>query len=341
MLWTGHKRGIALLVTMAYFLASGGCSQEQKSPVSREKVTIAVSPQPVSAPIYVAYAKGFFEHEGLEVFLRSYTSGKDALNAVIEGKADFGTTAETPVMYAGLRGEKIYVVATLADSDKYMKIVARKDRGISATSDLKDKLIGVSPGTNGEFFLHVYLALNHLTQKDVRIVGIRPDDMVDALTTGRVDAVSTWAPHTTVLRNKLGDDALIIQDPGVYVMTWNVAAARDFVKSRPGCVEKFLRAVSRANEFIEEHPGEARSITADHIGMDMVILDEIWGLYNFNTVLDQSLILNLEDQARWSIKREAVAPRKTPDYMDFIYTAGLKSIRPEAVRIPGSNEGEE
>ena len=314
-----------------------GCNRkgEHGSTKQQETVIIAVSPQPVSAPLYVAFEKGFFEREGLRVTLQSYTSGKDALNAVIGGKAHLGTAAETPVMIAGLKGEKIYVIATLAESDKYMRIIARKDRGISIPADLKGKKIGVSPGTNGEFFLHAYLTVNHLAKKDVQAVDVLPKDMVDALVTGKVDAVSTWVPHTTTLQHKLGSNALIIDDHGIYVMTWNVAATQDFVKSHPAQIENFLRAVLRANKFIKERPDEARAITAKHIGMDMPMLSETWDLYGFNTVLNQSLILSLEDQARWMIKKEAGSARRTPNFVDFVYADGLKTVRPEAVSISG------
>jgi NitT/TauT family transport system substrate-binding protein len=325
---------IALVVVLSVHLGCGR-KDEPESASRPEAVTIAVSPQPVSAAIYVAQDKGFFEQEGLQVTLQSHASGKAALNAVIGGEAQIGTTAETPIMIAGLQGEKFFVLGTVAESNRYMKIIARKDRGIATPADLKGKTIGVSSGTNGEFFLHVYLTLHHLAQKDVQAVSVRPDAIVDALASGKVDAVSTWAPHTTLLENQLGGNALVLHDPGIYAMTWNVAATRDFVQSHPGQIEKFLRVVIRATTFIKEQPDEARSITAKHIGMDMDMLSEIWALYDFNIVLDQSLILNLEDQARWMMKQEVGDTTTAPNFLDFMYTDGLKKVQPNAVRIAG------
>jgi ABC-type nitrate/sulfonate/bicarbonate transport system substrate-binding protein len=47
------------------------------------------------------------------VALQKHTSGKSALNAVKKGKADIATVAEAPIMHSGLKGEKIYVIATI------------------------------------------------------------------------------------------------------------------------------------------------------------------------------------------------------------------------------------
>ena len=51
--------------------------------------------------------------------------------------------------------------------------------------------------------------------------------------------------------------------------------------------------------------------------------------------LDQSLILALEDESRWAIKRGLVREMNIPNYLDFIYLDGLTSVKPEAVRILG------
>jgi len=53
------------------------------------------------------------------------------------------------------------------------------------------------------------------------------------------------------------------------------------------------------------------------------------------TSLDQSLILNLEDQARWMLKREAGSAGRIPNFMDSIYAEGLKAADPAAVKITG------
>jgi ABC-type nitrate/sulfonate/bicarbonate transport system substrate-binding protein len=329
------KTLITVLIVVA-FLLNGiiGCSREQSAP-KHEKITIAVSPWPASTPLYIAHEKGYFRDEGLDATLHSYTSGHLGLDAMLSGKADIATAGDTPIARAAIDSKPVAVVATVSEITSAILIIARKDRGISAPDDLRGKKIGLALGSAAEFFLHVYLTTSYINPKEVRIVNIAADKIVDALLNGEVDAVSTWSPFTIVLREKLGSNALILHDPNIYTMTWNIAATQDFVKTNPERIKRFLRAVIRANSFINEHPDEARTISAKHIGTDSPLFEKEWKAYNFTAVLDQSLILNLEDQARWMIKREAGSARRPSNFMDFIYTDGLNAVQPEAVTIAG------
>jgi NitT/TauT family transport system substrate-binding protein len=329
------KTLITVLIVVA-FLLNGiiGCSREQSAP-KHEKITIAVSPWPASTPLYIAHEKGYFRDQGLDATLHSYTSGHLGLDAMLSGKADIATAGDTPIARAAIDSKPVAVVATVSEITSAILIIARKDRGISAPDDLRGKKIGLALGSAAEFFLHVYLTTSYINPKEVRIVNIAADKIVDALLNGEVDAVSTWSPFTIVLREKLGSNALILHDPNIYTMTWNIAATQDFVKTNPERIKRFLRAVIRANSFINEHPDEARTISAKHIGTDSPLFEKEWKAYNFTAVLDQSLILNLEDQARWMIKREAGSAQRPSNFMDFIYTDGLKAVQPEAVTIAG------
>jgi len=104
----------------------------------------------------------------------------------------------------------------------------------------------------------------------------------------------------------------------------------------PEAIERFLRALIRANVWIADHPKPAGAVTAKRIGIAPAELDREMADYRLTAVLDQSLILYLEDQARWLISTQA--PGSAPNFLDYIYTNGLEAIRPEAVRIVMSRE---
>jgi NitT/TauT family transport system substrate-binding protein len=329
---------IALLIAVAFSLAGiAGCSgkEDQNAAKQDEKITIAVATWPGSAALYVAHEKGYFRNEGLDATLQSCAAGTLAIDSVFSGKADLATAGDTPITRAVVNGKPLAVVATTAEIERAVLIIARKDTGILTAGDLKGKRIGVVAGSGAEFFLHIYLVTSHIDPDDVRIIDTPPDKVVGALLNGEVDAVSTWAPYTIMLREKLAGNALIFQDPGIYSNTFNIVATQDFVKSNPDLVRKVLRAVLRANSFIKKHPDETRAISATYIGADSLLYEKEWEDYRFTAVLEQSLILNLEDQARWMIKKEAGSTRSLPNFMDFIYADALKAVQPEAVRIVG------
>jgi NitT/TauT family transport system substrate-binding protein len=325
----------ALLLIVAVSVLLAGCSGGPPgAPAAAiKKVRIAVSPWPPSASLYIAQEKGYFRDEGLEATLQDYPSGHLGLADVLSGKADFAVAADTPIAVAAVDGKPVVVVATICEIERAILLVARKDRGISTAGDLRGKTIGMVAGSASEFFLHIYLTTAYIHPKSLRIVDLAPERMVPALLTGEVDAVSTWAPHTTALLDKLGSNGVILHEPGLYTMSWNIATAKDLTRRDPEAISRFLRAIIRADRMIAERPAEARAITAKKCGMEIAAVEREWSNCDFTTHIDQSLILNLEDQSRWILGKKAGSDRKSPNIMDHVYTKGLIAVHPGAVRV--------
>jgi ABC-type nitrate/sulfonate/bicarbonate transport system substrate-binding protein len=332
------KAWVALLMILGLMLGDGvGCSRPGEPDASgkNENITVAVTSWPASATLFVADEKGFFRDEGLEATLQANLSGHLGLDAVLSGRADLATAGETPVARAAMDGKPLVILATICKIDQAILIIARKDRGISAPEDLRGKKIGVIAGTTADFFLHIYLATSYVDPKEVQLKNIDTDKVVEALLNAEVDAVSTWSPHTIVLRDQLGSQALVLYDPSIYTMTWNIVATQDFVQKNPQRINKFLRALVRANRWIAEYPAEMRSISAARMGTQSSLFEREWQNYRFDVELDQGLILNLEDQARWMNRKGAGEAGGYPNFLDFIDAGGLKTIQPDAVSIVG------
>lgn len=328
---------IVTLVFVAALVSAAppGCTREGSQEASRkhEKIIMAVTPWPGSAPLYVAHEKGYFREEGLDVTFHSYISGHLGLDAVLSAKADLATVGDTPIARAAIEGKPVMVISTLCDVDRAIVIVARRDRGISAAKDLVGKKVGVVKGTTADFFLNIFLTTSYISPRDVRIINLAADDVVDALVRGEVDAVSTWSPHTILAADRLGDNAVILDDPSIYRMTWNLLSSREFVGTHAERIRKVLAAIVRANEFIRERPGDTKTLCSKYIGAEPSIDEREWETYKFAAALDESLLLNLEDQARWMIKSGASGRGTMPNFMDYIYADGLKAVQPEAVGI--------
>jgi hypothetical protein len=46
-----------------------------------------------------------------------------------------------------------------------------------------------------------------------------------------------------------------------------------------------------------------------------------------------SLVTAMEDEARWMIINNLTSERTMPNFRDYIYTKGLKEVKPESVNI--------
>lgn len=326
--------GLIFILSLALGVFIAACDRADKKPGGApENVAIAYSAITDTVLAEVAYVNGYFRQEGLEVTPLMHAYGKPALEDLLAGKADFATVAETPIMFAVMKGAKIVIIATIQTSDTGNAIVAKQDSGIVSLGDLKGKRIAATLGTTSDFFLGVILGINGIARKDITVINIKAEDMAVALERNDIDAISTFTPYVTHAKKKLGKRAIIFRDKDIYRWTYNIVSTKEFVAKNPVAVAKMLRALVRAETYVAEYPAESQKIVADFSGIDISIVRDIWADTSFRVSLDQPLILSLEDESRWAINNRLTHAREIPNYLDYIYLDGLMSVKPEAVRI--------
>jgi len=309
-------------------LAISACASPPAPPAPKMKVTIAATTLPSSAAVYVAHEKGYFRAEGLDDEVRLYGAGRLALEAALERKVDVAMVAETPIVGAVLRRRTPHVIATVCEIDGANVIVGRKDRGIKTAHDLIGKRIGVFVGTSSDFFLHIYLVTSDVDPKAVTVVPLTTDNLVSSLVSGKVDAIAAFAPYTFQSQDRLGTNATVLGQPGLYTTFWKVATSREFARRRSDALVAFLRAIRRANLSIAAHPTEAQRITARWTGISLANIRRTWSTYHWTLELEQPLLLALEDESRWMSSEST-----TPDFLRYLDGAPLKRVEPGAVRL--------
>lgn len=330
-------RPAVLWIWLFLLMVSGtfaACSKSDRKPAGPpEKVTLAIATLPDTTLAQVAQSLGYFRDEGLEPTVHLHQYGKRALKEVLDGQADFATVAETPVMYAVMDGAKVSVVATILTSYLNHAVVARRDRGIASLADLKGKRIATTHGTTSDFFLHTFLVTHGIGEKDVQILDVPAEKVAAAIVSGEVDAVSAFSPFTVLAQHGLGANAVTFRDKDIYRYSFNVVASQNLIRTRPATVEKVLRALVRAEGFTRSNPGGAQKIVASFTGQPLDLVADFWRDATFAVTLDQTLVLSLEDESEWAIKKGRTTAKVVPNYLDFIYLDGLKSVKPTAVRI--------
>jgi sulfonate transport system substrate-binding protein len=254
------KRAVLFLAAMLF--AALGQAQD----LVKVKAGMVTGIDQVGLPI--ALERGFFEKHGLDVEIaRPYATGVDALNALQAGESEI-VQVGVPMIGAVLRGMDLVALgnysgnATKMGSDATMALVAREGAGIAKgdLSTLKGKKIAASFGTINHLYILALLEKAGLTPDDVTLVNTPPPDMTVALLSRGIDAFSAWDPWPIVaLKDVPGAVEVIRGGDVISYLGFNVAT-RPWVEKNGPTIEKFLAAVSEADNWMRANPKQAAQV---------------------------------------------------------------------------------
>ncbi|NDP37867.1 MAG: ABC transporter substrate-binding protein [Rhodoferax sp.] len=320
----------ALAVGVVAFLAF-------RSPVTPTmagtKVSIAVPMQINSALILVASGQGLFRKAGVDVASQPLELGKDALKAVLDGEADLAVVADTPVMFALLGGADIAMLAGISQSRRALAIIAHSDRGINKIEDLKSKSIGLTQGTNLTYFLDAMLQVHGVPSDGVTAIDLRTDAAISAFKDGRLDAAVVYQPFLGELQSEMGNRIKVFYGEDVYAFRFILVGKPSYIDSHPQEVRAVLRALIAANQAIRTNPVEARRLVGDVLNIDDATMAKIFEPEDYAISLDQAMLLALDDQTRWAMKKGLAETRPMPNYMNYMKYQDLEAVLPTAVTI--------
>ncbi len=318
--------GISIILVVIG-ISVGGC---QGQPV--EKISIGATTQELSTLTWIAEEKGYFEENGLDATVKAYDTGIETKNALLAGEVDVADTVDFVISGLGLEGVDIKVLASI-NTAIIDYIIARRDRGIFSLSDLKGKKIGIKPGSSAEYYLGRTLIFNGLSLEDVKLVAMHPPDMAEAIAQGEVDATITWHPHNYHIKNSLGDNAIVWSAHGGQDVYWVIFSKDEFAQQYPEKIKRLLKALVQAEEFVKHDNLEAKEIIARRVNLDLPYIESVWSDFHFVVDLTQSMIIAMEDQARWKMENNLTDATEVPNYLDYIYFDALEEIKPEAITI--------
>jgi len=152
--------------------------------------------------------------------------------------------------------------ATKAGSDATVSIVAREGSGIvkGDLSTLRGKKIAASFGTINHLYILATLEKAGLKPEDVTLVNTPPPDMTVALLAKGIDAFSGWDPWPIVAGKDVpGAFELIRGGDVISYIGFNVAL-RPWVQANGATIEKFLAAVSEADQWMRKNPKLAAQV---------------------------------------------------------------------------------
>ena len=326
------KRIIVVTLVVVVVLSSGfawsSCSGRTDS------VVVAWSPFESTALLWIAEDRQFFGRNGLDVTLRKYDTGAGTLDGMLKGEADIATgVAEFPVVSRAFRKEKMRIMGN-ADKAEFIYLIGRRDRGIEEVSDLKGKRVGTTFGTVAHFHLGRFFNLHGVNTNDVTLVDVKtPEEWVNAVANGDIDAIATAQPYASSAEDRLGANAVVWPAQSGQLLYGLIISSDGWVTNHPELAGRFLKSLAQAEEYLISNPTEAKAIVQKRLNLDAAYVEAFWPQNQFALSLDQSLIVAMEDEARWMISNNLTTENQVPNFLDYIYEDALKGIKPGAVNI--------
>lgn len=295
-------------------------------------LTIAVSRSPLSLPLYVAESQGYFAAEGVQVRFNEVVGGHRSFQQMLEGEADLATSSDTVIMSNSFKRKDFAIVASFVTGHRDINLVVGKNAAIERPQQMAGKRVGTVLGAASHYYLDTWLVFHGVDPKAIHLVNLQPEAMAAALTQGQVDAVSIWEPFGFRIVKTI-PGAKLLPNPDTYVLSFNLIASRKLLGQRDDDLVKLLRALLRAEQFIQAEPARAQAILLTRLNLEQDFIDWIWPHYKYRLALEQSLITTLESEARWARQEGYVTAERSPNYLEFVHTAPLRKARPDRLGI--------
>jgi sulfonate transport system substrate-binding protein len=221
-------------------------------------------------PCWVALDKGLYEKEGVKVEVAGiFKAGPELMSAFAAGALDMGYVGVAPATTAvANKTAKVVVLAQV--NTEGSAIVVKKEGKIQSIPELVGKS-AVVPGhsTVQDFLLRKALLKFKIQPEQVKIMVLKPPEMIGALRTDQTDAFIAWEPYpakaiTMGVGRILASSRDIWKDHPCCVL----AADAKFLEAQLEKAKGMVRGHVKAMDFILQHREEAIKIGVKYTGMD-------------------------------------------------------------------------
>ena len=313
------------------------CSEERKEQTtgSIQKITLGVPSHdyPIFlALIQLAKEQGFFKDQGIDVVYKFFPHGVASLKALQTDDVDITIGAEFPFVKQNLDNSRMKIIASIAQVD-VLELMARKDRGIFNPADLKGKRVALIKESQLEFSLDRFLANYELSLKDLEVLNLPPSGIEKSILEGSADAIVLREPMSHRIRAKLGDILVSWPVQEKQNVFWLVVCNDEYVRLHAKGLEQFLRAIRKAELFYLEDIQKANDIIVSKGRLNKNYFERLQPQIKYKLSLEKTLLIAMEDEARWHIENQYTDIKKVPNYLDHIYFEALESVNPDAVNI--------
>ncbi|WP_164775470.1 aliphatic sulfonate ABC transporter substrate-binding protein [Paenibacillus glycanilyticus] len=263
------KYGLIILSVMIGLLTLSACAGKGDGD---KKVTVNIAINGGLNLLSIAKNKGFFEEAfgkvNADVKWNEFQSSVPLLEGVVSNRVDFSFIGDGTVVTGKAAKSPFTVISVTGVEGNQNSVIVKPDSKIQSVADLKGKTIAVAKGSSGHIFLIKALEKNGLSEDDVKLVQLQPDEANPAFQSGSVDAWAIWDPIVT-METEAGHARILESVKTMGFVAPAVMIGRDkFLKDHPDLTALYLKVYQQTVDWVKANMDEAVTILATEKKMD-------------------------------------------------------------------------
>ncbi|MDQ7983599.1 sulfonate ABC transporter substrate-binding protein [Pseudomonas sp. G34] len=204
--------------------------------------------------------------KGVDVKWTEFPGGPQLLEGLNVGSVDFGTTGETPPVFAQAAGADLLYVAFEPPAPTSEAILVPKDSPIKSVAELKGKKVVLNKGSNVHYLLVRALEDAGLKYSDIQPVYLPPADARAAFERGSVDAWVIWDPFQAAAEQQLQARTLV-DGKGLVSNHQFYLATRPYAEQHPEVIEALVEEIRAIGEWIKANNERTVAQVAPLLGL--------------------------------------------------------------------------
>ncbi|WP_400242663.1 ABC transporter substrate-binding protein [Niallia sp. JL1B1071] len=254
------KKIMTLSLLIVFVLLSAACGKtvttetdknenSNTEKTSGEELSIGILPAESAIPIILAEENGYFDEEGIDVSIKSFSSPTDR-NVAIQANELDGTIAD--VMTAAAFMENGINMKITSDISEDFKILSSPDSGITEMKDLNGKNVSLVPNFILEYIMDDFAAKEDFTYDIVEIPSF--SGRAEALMADKVDGVVFTEPQASMLVNQGAHLLGSSTDAGIKGGT--ILFSDEMISSKSADIKAFYKAYNQAIDYMNNTKAE-------------------------------------------------------------------------------------
>jgi NitT/TauT family transport system substrate-binding protein len=218
------------------------------------------------AYVYVAIEKGYFREADLDVSVTSGPGSVDNMKFVAAGRLDYAPV-DVGALVVTRANENVPVkVVSVVHQNTMSAILSLQESGLQRPQDLVGKTLADSPASTVRVLFPLYAKKAGIDPSRVTWRDAAPPALPALLASKQVDGIGQFVVGRPLIAAAAGKPvtALRYSDHLPGLLGIGIIASDTKIRSNPGEVRRFVRAINRGLKYALDNPAEAGRILKKH-----------------------------------------------------------------------------